>query len=134
MKVWHLYDKVYRAWVCIVVSSRDEFVDFIDGCGYKDMDFVRELVGGGQGAMMRITPADNEVGNNCVVVWMQQWRAATLVHEISHLTSQILSDCLVPVNHDNTEAIAFYSEFWWTEINRAKRRWPDGNKHSDVQK
>ena len=133
MRQWHFFDKVYRVWVTLVISTPEEFKSFMEDSEYNDLDSIENLVGVAQGAMVRVYPEDNSLGNNSTVIWLPKWDSGTLVHEISHLVMQVFDDCLVPISKDNTEVFAFYSEFWWNTINRTYRKYPNGNKPKDAR-
>lgn len=133
MKQWHFFDKVYRVWVVLVISSPEDFLEFMKDSEYTDLEFIEELTSMAQGAMLRVLPEHNTLGNNSTIIWMPKWDSGTLVHEISHLVMQIFDDSLIPISKDNTEAFAFYSEFWWNSFNRTYKKFPNGNKPKDAR-
>lgn len=69
----------------------------------------------------------------CSYVWLKEYESATLIHELTHLVMFQLDEVGVPISRDNTETFAFYTEYWWTQIQRARKKWPDGNKPKDAK-
>lgn len=129
---WHFFDKVYRSWVTLVVGEPEDFYSFMERCGYKEMEALKE--GSTTGWCIHLNSDNNDMGNDCFVVWMRKFEMGTFVHELTHLTMMIFDDKGVPVRGENTEAFAYYTEFWYNEITRARRRQPKGRPAKEAKK
>jgi hypothetical protein len=132
MKEWHFFDKVYRIWVVVVISSPGEFKDFMDAACYKHVDDIEEDLSSGYCVNLNASNTTN--GNYATIVWLRRKEIGCLVHELSHLVMFILSDKGVPIAIENTEAFAYYQEYWFNEITRAWRKHPTGISSKDVIK
>lgn len=125
MKEWHIYDKVFRRWVVYFICTPEEFSEEIKRIGYKDdtawfMD--------AKGACIELDSTNNDKGQNVTIVWLKEYETATLIHEISHLVMMLFDQVGVPIARENTETFAFYSEYWFTQMQKVRRKYPDGNK------
>ena len=131
MKQWHFFDKVYRRWVTLLICSYDDLKkDLLDlGCSQDVMDCVVPA----KGLCVELNDDNNTTGQRCTVVWMPEWETATFVHELSHLVMMCFTQTNVPISRDNTEAFAFYIEFWFNEMQRARRKFPNGNEPKDAK-
>lgn len=129
MKQWHFFDKVYRRWVVLFIGSLDEFRDEMKSIGYKDMDFIIEA----KGMTIELNPESNDLKNDATVIWLNGYETTTLIHEITHLVMMLFDQVGVPISRDNTEAFAFYSEYWFSQIQKARRKWPNGNTPKDAK-
>lgn len=129
MNQWHFYDKFLRRWVVLLVGPYENFINELTSYNYTEIEDVRESLG----ACLSLDPSNNDRGHNCMVVWMSKWDSATLVHEISHLVMHSFEECGVPISIENTETFAFYTEYWWREINYSRRKWPKGNRPKDAR-
>lgn len=125
MKEWHFYDRVYRIWVVLCIGTIEELCEFLDGVGYK---FTQEVKDDGpkQGYYLRLKPGDCTTATNMSVIWMEKYSSATLIHELTHLVTRTFDDKGVPISDDNTEAMAFYMEYWYHEMIRIRKRFPGG--------
>lgn len=132
MTEWHFYDKVYRRWVVLLVGSYEEFVKELDENGYKDMEWVKEQEP--QGMAIELRPDNTTTNQNCTMLWLKEWNLATLVHEITHLVMMCFDQCLVPISRENTETFAFYTEYWFTEMTKARRKFPRGITPKDARR
>lgn len=131
MKQWHFFEKIYRRWVVVFEGSEEELVEELKLSGYKeDMTWFK----GANGACLELNSENNDNGNDATVVWLRKFDLPTLVHEVSHLTMMLFEQVGVPISRENTEAFSFYNEFWFTEIQKTRRKFPDGNKPKDARK
>lgn len=124
MTQWHFFDKVYRRWVCLEIGGYDEFRDEVKSFGANGE--VMNCVVPAKGLCLELNHDNNTSGQYCLIIWMPKFETATLVHEISHLVMMCFTDVGVPISRENTEAFAFYSEFWFNEIQRARKKYPHG--------
>jgi hypothetical protein len=129
---WHFFEKVYRVWLVVVVCSPEEFKDFMQKTGYKYVEDLR--CDSAKGMCIDVRPEDNDVNNNAYVMWFREWETSTLVHEISHLCMMIFDNQGVPLSRENTEAFAFYTEYWFNEISRTRKRLPQGRTPAQARK
>lgn len=125
MKEWHIFDKVFRRWVVYFICSPEEFADELKRCGYKE---DTEWFSDAKGACLELNASNNDMKQNVTIVWLKEYETATLIHEISHLVMMLFDQVGVPISRDNTETFSFYSEFWFTQMQRVRRKYPDGNK------
>ena len=123
MKIWHFFDKVYCKWVVFCVGSLEELKKFLDEGGYKYVDELKLA----RGCVVKLDETNNDINNRSYVVWLQQYTHADLVHELAHLVFFIFDDLGVPLSLENTEAHAFYLEHWFTEIQKVKKKYPNGS-------
>lgn len=125
MKEWHFYDRVYRIWVTLCIGTIEELYLFLDNLGYKFTDEVKEEPPM-NGYHIRIKLGDCTTDSNMSVIWMAKYSADTLIHELTHVVTRTFSDKGVPISDENTEAMAFYMEYWYHEMTRIRKRFPDG--------
>lgn len=129
---WHIQEKAYRTWLLFCIGTREELIDLLKECEYTDIEDI--AADGASGMCIELTPENNGLGNDCFLVWLPEWNAATLVHEITHLVMFVFRRCSIPMEIENTEPFAFLSEFYWTEINRIRRRKPKGQTPAEARK
>lgn len=129
MKEWHFFDKVYRRWVVLFIGSFEDFKKELEANGYKDMEDLQDC----KGMCVDLLPENNTAGQNATIVWLKEWELATLVHEITHLVMMLFDQVLVPISRDNTESFAFYAEYWFTEITKARRKYPNGRTPKEAK-
>ncbi len=128
MKQWHFFDKVYRCWVVLVTGEHDEFVQFLKDCAYTE-----EYEPGNAGACIYLCDKNTTNGNRAYVIYLKKFEVACLVHELTHLVMMIFDEKGVPIHTENTEGYAYYVEFWFNEIQRVRRRYPDGRPASKAK-
>ena len=126
---WHFYEKVYRRWVVLFIGPVEKFSEEIKSNGYKD---DVEWFKGAKGAAVELGPHNNDKGQNATIIWLSEYETATLVHEIAHLVMMLFDQVGVPISRDNTESFSFYSEYWFTHIQRARKKYPKGNTPKDA--
>lgn len=136
MKEWHFFDKVYRVWVVLIIGDHEELIKFMEKIGYNDLDELEKRDSSGMSIVL--CDDNNTMGNRAHIVWLKKYETACLVHELSHLVMAIFDDKGVPkgvpIRNENTETFAYYQEFWFNEIQRVRRRLPNGRKPSQVRK
>lgn len=132
MKEWHFYEPIYRRWVVLMIGEPQVFRNRLEELGYKHMDFINPETASGMG--IRLTADNNSMGSNCFIIWLSKWSLGCLVHEISHLCIDVFDSIGVPVSVDNTEGLAFYTEYWYMQITRIHRSYPNGRRPQDVKK
>lgn len=130
MKEWHFFDKVYRRWVWLQVGPFEEFKASLDDVGFKFMDELRD----GLGMTVKLSPDSTTTRQNLYVVWLSSWNISTLVHEITHLVLYIFDELGVPTGIENTEGIVFYTEYWFNEIQRTRKRLPNGRTPAQARR
>lgn len=132
MKEWHFFDKLYRIWVTLCIGPLDEFYSELESVGYKNIQGVKDrgLIGG---YMIRITPEECTTKSNMSFIWMGGYSTACLVHEITHLVTRTFDDKGIPLSDENTEAMAYYVEYWFNEIQRVRRRYPNGRSPREAR-
>lgn len=129
---WHFHDKMYRTWLLFCIGSREDFLKLLMECEYRE---IEELALDGAGGMcIELTKDNNDLGNNCFILWMPEWNTATLVHELAHLAMFIFRRVNIPLEMENTEPFAFLQEYWYTEITRTRRRKPHGQTPKEARK
>lgn len=127
MKQWHFYEKVFRRWTVLRIGTYQEFLDEMEASDYSERSELRDAKG------MCVELTFENSSQYCCYVWLKEYESATLVHELTHLVMMQLDEVGVPISRENTEAFAFYTEYWWTQMQRARRKWPNGNKPSDAK-
>lgn len=132
MREWHFYDKVYRRWVVLVIGNRKQYVKFLEGTGYKNID--EDWIDGALGTCLTLDKSNNDIGNNSHILWLEKYHQPTLIHEISHLVMMIFDSIGVEISLSNTEAFAFYSEYWFNEFTNARKNHPEGLSYKKVKK
>lgn len=128
MTEWHFRDKVYRRWLVVMICPWEELVEDLRKQDYIYVDEL-ERAGG-----MNIRLDLNNSSQTCTIIWMPQYSASVLVHEIVHLVMWTFDKCQVIISLDNEEVFAFYTEFWFTEINRVYRKYPNGRSAALAKK
>ena len=128
MKQWHFFDRVYRRWVVLHIGPLEEFKEEMNACEYTEMYELHDAKG------MCIELNETNSKQKCCYIWLKEYESATLVHEITHLVMMQFDQVGVPISRDNTEAYAFYAEYWWTQIQRARKKWPNGSTPKDARK
>lgn len=129
MKQWHFFDKVYRVWVVLVIGEYEDFKQFLKDCTYTE-----DYEDGNAGACIYLNDENTTNGNRCFIVYMHRWEVACLVHELTHLAMMIFVDKGVPIGDENTEAYAYYVEYWFNEMQRARRKLPAGRTVQQAKK
>jgi hypothetical protein len=129
MKQWHFYDRVYRRWVCLFIGEFQEFYDDLKRDEFSELDLITPA----KGLTVELNDENNTAGQRCTIIWMPVYEAATLVHELAHLVMFQFDQIGIPISKENTEAFAFYQEYWWTEIQRARRKYPAGRPPKDAK-
>lgn len=129
---WHFHDKHYRIWLLFVIGTGEELLELLEEIEYKETSEVQ--IKGAKGMLLEITPENNELKNDCYVLWLPKFDTAVLLHELAHLVMFVFRRVGVPMTIDNTEPFAFYQEFWYTEITRTRRRKPLGQKPKEARK
>lgn len=133
MTEWHFFEPVMRRWVTLFVGPGEEFQKLLDQMGYKD-DVDEHEYTRATGCCIELTAQNNDSGNNCCLIWMAEWSLATLVHEITHLVMFQMSQVHFDVDRDHSEPYAFYVEYWFTTMQRVRRKYPNGRKPAQARK
>jgi hypothetical protein len=128
MKEWHFFDKVYRRWLVLQIGPLEKLKAELEASKYQHMDFIIDA----KGYTLELNSENSD--QNCMIVWLREYEAATLVHELAHLVMMYFDQVGVPVSRDNTEAFAFYQEYWWNEIQRARRKYPNGKSPKEAKR
>jgi len=126
MKEWHFEEKIYKRWVVLMICPWDELVEEMRKAKYIYVDDIQQAAG------MNVRLTYDNSDHNCTVVWMPKFNTTVLVHELVHLVMATLDKTAVPVSYENEEAFAFYLEYWFGEMNRVYRKFPEGRdaKHA----
>lgn len=111
----------------MICSFEDFKKEMKDGAEYSAVEDLEPA----QGMCVSLTFTNSS--QNAEIVWLDRWNTATLVHEITHLVMACFEECRVPISRDNSESFAFYTEYWWTQFNRARKKWPNGNSPKDAK-
>lgn len=119
---WHFFDKVFRRWVVLQVSSFDDFRAEMESCKFHDMDLITNA----NAMCLDLNPETNGTGQRCIFIWLNGWSLPSLVHEIAHLVMYSFRELGIPISMENTETFAHYTEYWYTTITRAYRKYPNG--------
>jgi hypothetical protein len=127
---WHFYDKVYRRWLVLMLGSLTDLKEEMKTIKYKEIDDLHDA----KGMCIELGGYNNDSGQNCTIIWLKEWETATLVHEITHFVMMAFDQVGVPISRDNTESFAFYSEYWFNEIMRTRRRLPNGRTSTQARK
>lgn len=127
---WHFYEKVYRRWVVVMVGTLDELKDELRAIEYKE---VGELYAA-KGMCIELGEYNNTTGQNATIIWLREWETASLVHEIVHLVMMLFDQVQIPISRDNTESFSFYTEYWFSEIQRVRRRLPNGRSAAQARR
>jgi hypothetical protein len=120
MKEWHFQEKVYKRWVVLLIGPWDELLSELRKVNYRYVDEL-ELAAG---MNIRLNPENSD--ENYTLIWMPKWTTAVLVHELSHLAMATFDRASVSISFENEEAFAFYLEYWFSEICRVYKRYPNG--------
>jgi hypothetical protein len=129
MKEWHFFDKVFRVWVTLLIGPATEYAKFMERVGYtgsKDWE-------GCSGFCVRLDPENCTGGSRATIIWLPKYETAAVVHEIVHLMVMTFTDKGVPLADPNQETMAYYVEYWFNEINRVRKRLPNGRLPKDVR-
>jgi hypothetical protein len=129
MKQWHFYDKVFRRWVVLQISSYEEFEEEMVNCGYKEMEYISDA----KAMCVELNKDNNTTDQYCVFMWLKKWENSSLVHELSHLVMMHFEEVGIPISSANTETFAFYMEYWWNEIHRVRDKFPNGRTPKEAR-
>lgn len=125
MKQWHFFDKVYRVWVVLAIGDYGDFKQFLKDCTYTE-----DYEDGNAGACIYLNKENTTNGNRAFIVYLSKFETACLVHELTHLAMMVFVDKGVFIGNENTEAYAYYVEFWFNEMTRVRRKLPNGRAAS----
>jgi hypothetical protein len=128
MREWHFQERVYKRWVVLMIGTYEEFIAAMQKAKYKDVD---ELVRSG-GYNIRLTYDNSDC--TMTVVWLPQFSGATLAHELVHLTMNVFDNAGVPIHYENEEGFAYYLEYWFREISRVYKKYPNGRTAAEAKK
>lgn len=129
MRQWHFYEKVYRRWLVLFVGSFEDFQKEMQNIGYDGASELYEA----RGMCIDLNVANNTSGQNCAVIWLREWHLADLIHETTHFVMFCFDELGIPMERNNTETFAFYTEYWFNEISRVRRRTPEGRTPSQAR-
>jgi|SRR6185295_19370024 len=128
MTEWHFEEKVYRRWVVLMICPWDEFVEEMRKAKYIYADELTRAAG------MNVRLNYDNSDHNCTVVWMPKFSSSVLVHELVHLVMATFDRASVPIAFENEEAFAFYMGYWFAEMSRVYRRYPNGRTAAQARK
>lgn len=128
MTEWHFEEKVYRRWVVLMVCPWEELVEEMRKAKYI---YVDEMI---KAAGYNIRLSYDNSDHNYTVIWMPKFSSSVLAHELVHLIMATFDRAGVPIGLENEEAFAFYMEYWFTEMNRVYRRYPNGRTAAEAKK
>jgi hypothetical protein len=119
MKFYDLWDPIYRvALTVIVTQDRSKFYKWLDKTmQYKEMEDVD--IDGARGYFLDLNPENSNHKGVCYVIWLHKRDINTFVHESAHLAMHVFSSKGIPLHMENTEAFAYYHEFWLNETRKA---------------
>jgi len=129
MKQWHFYEPVFRRWVVLLIGSLEDFKQELEASQYKELDEIHDA----KGMCVELNEDTNDAGQYCTMLWLKEWETASLIHELSHMVMFQFDQVGVEISRGNTEPFAFYIEYWWTEINKVRRKYPNGRKPSQAK-
>lgn len=129
MTEWHFFEPVYRRWVVLMIGP---FEDFKEEMRLSEYHYVDDMLDA-KGMCIDLNPTNNKAGQYAFVVWLKTFNEASLVHELSHLVMFCFTQIGVPISQDNTEAFAFYLEYWHTEMLKVRRRLPNGRSPTQAK-
>lgn len=130
MTEWHFEEKVYHRWMVLMIGPWEDLIKELKAIGYKYVDEM-ETVGG---INVRLADDNNDTGSRCTIIWMPDWSASVLAHELVHLVMHTFNQCQVPISIENEEPFGFYMEYWTREINRVYKRYPKGRSVAQARK
>jgi hypothetical protein len=122
MVEWHFFDKVFRRWTVLMIGDFEKLKKDLEDFKFTNMEWIKPS----KGMCIELCDENNSAGQRCNIIWMPVYETATLVHEITHLVMHTFDEMGIPISRDNTETFAFYTEFWFNEIQRARRKYPNG--------
>lgn len=125
---WHFEEKIYRRWVVLMICPWEELLESLRESNYAYVDEMTRSAG------MNIRLTLDNSDQTCTVIWMPEYSAGVLAHELVHLVMATFDRAAVPISYDNEEVFAFYMEYWFTEMNRVYRRYPKGRRASEAKK
>lgn len=128
MKRWHFEEKVYKRWVVLMICSYEELIEAMKESEYK---YVEDMPRAG-GYNIRLNLENSK--ETCTVVWMPIFSHSVLAHELTHLVMHTFNQTGVMIDIDNEEAFAFYMEYWFGEMVRVHRRYPNGRTAAQAKK
>ncbi|MCA9345847.1 hypothetical protein KC871_04520 [Candidatus Saccharibacteria bacterium] len=132
MKIWHFNERVYRRWVVLIEGSSEDFAKFLTDSGYKHTDELEPIVANGM--CIQLTPENTDSSYDCFVVWLREWNLPTLVHEITHLVIAAMEQVNTPIHEATTEQVAYYTEYWFTEFQRVRRKCKNGRTVGEAKR
>lgn len=122
MKEWHFEDKVFRRYLVVMVGEFEDFKEEMRRIELEDWEGLHIA----EGYCLELKPTNTGTDQNCIIIWLPSWKMSSLVHELVHAVNYFLCGVGIELDHDHSEAHAFYMEYWFREIDRARRRMPGG--------
>lgn len=128
MREWHFEEKVYKRWVVLMIGSFEELLEELRKSEYKYVDEVEKAAG----YNIRLNLENSN--ETCTIVWLPKFSLAELVHELTHLVMHTFNRAAVPIDIENEEGFGFYMEYWFGEMVRVHRRYPNGRSAHEAKK
>lgn len=110
----HFFDEVYRIYLVVMISSREDFKKFVIDQGFKDPESLNFEGSSGYTIVFDQNTADTK--SLFTLIWMQERHIPCLVHELAHLTMITFNEKDVPIRIENQETFAYYIEHWVKRI------------------
>lgn len=114
-----LHDNVYRTHLYIVICP--DPLEWNKWLARPDIAFTGAQIdhSGTEAAYYRVKP-DESKNCNFNVIFLRHKNLATLCHELSHFIIYTFDEKSIPISEENTEAFAYYFEYW---INTIRQEW-----------
>ncbi|MBI5117579.1 hypothetical protein HZA56_13970 [Candidatus Poribacteria bacterium] len=129
-----LHDNLYRTHLYLVIC--EDPAEWAEWLKKPEIAYTGEQINhsGSEAAFYRIKPDESD-DCNFNVIFMRRMHIPTLCHELSHFIIYTFDEKSVPISEENTEAFAYYFEFWmntileeWRELVRQPKQLPVNNK------
>lgn len=129
MVEWNFEEKIYRRWLCLMIGPFEELKAELKEIELEDWEELPCAAG----YNIRLTPENNKNNSSYTIIWLPKFDAGILVHELAHYVMHTFDKVGVPISLENEEAFAFYIGYWWKEIDRVRRKYPNGRTGSQVR-
>ena len=121
MKEISINDPVYKTCLRVWVCPKEDLNKFLSEWGLEDVEETQDSTAG---RLIRIANGDSKTDPNAnmTLIWLKKWDISTLIHELSHHVIRTFHEKDIPINWDNTEAFAYYLEYWYKAVIDGKKR------------
>lgn len=115
MKIYHIFDKVYRVNIYISYGhTKEQFIKDVKRIAHKDIELHAQATG-----HLHCFDVDDVT---IYWIWTKKKEIPVLAHEILHCVGYVLGDRNVNWTDNNQEAYCYYMQFLFKEILKSDKK------------